>query len=140
MNTKQMNEYDTVREIATQAIRELLAARTGLPPTDDDVAKEYAARAEDARRFKDWSKRKFSSDDVTWCEVRAEVNRLIELHAPARGAEAVRVAQPGTETMEKALKQIRDECAKPSIFGLGRTALYDIAVCRSIRAEQRAKA
>jgi len=30
------------------------------------------------RRFKDWSKRGFNADDVTWCEVRAEVATLLE--------------------------------------------------------------
>lgn len=30
------------------------------------------------RRFKEWSKRGFSADDVTWCEVRAEVEKLLQ--------------------------------------------------------------
>lgn len=37
------------------------------------------------RRFKDWSQRGFSADDVTWCEVKADVIRLIEA-APAQAA------------------------------------------------------
>jgi predicted RNA-binding Zn-ribbon protein involved in translation (DUF1610 family) len=32
------------------------------------------------RRFKDWSKRGFGPDDVTWCEVKADVESLIALH------------------------------------------------------------
>ena len=31
-------------------------------------------------RFKDWSKRGFSADDVTWCEVKADVISLIDKH------------------------------------------------------------
>lgn len=31
------------------------------------------------RRFKDWSKRGFTSDDVSWCEVKANINELISL-------------------------------------------------------------
>ena len=30
------------------------------------------------RRFKEWSKRGFTADDVTWCEVRADVAVAIE--------------------------------------------------------------
>lgn len=30
------------------------------------------------RRFKDWSKRDFGPDDVTWCEVRADVVAIIK--------------------------------------------------------------
>jgi hypothetical protein len=30
------------------------------------------------RRFKDWNKRGFGPDDVTWCEVRADVVAAIE--------------------------------------------------------------
>jgi len=29
------------------------------------------------RRFKDWSKRKFTADDVTWCEVKADVLAIL---------------------------------------------------------------
>jgi len=31
-------------------------------------------------RFKEWSKRGFSADDVTWCEVKNEINQLITLY------------------------------------------------------------
>ena len=37
------------------------------------------------RRFKEWSKRGFSADDVTWCEVKADVLALIAV-APAAPA------------------------------------------------------
>lgn len=30
------------------------------------------------RRFKDWARRGFGPDDVTWCEVKAEVDGLIQ--------------------------------------------------------------
>lgn len=33
------------------------------------------------RRFKEWSLRGFGPDDVTWCEVKADVEKLIEIHA-----------------------------------------------------------
>lgn len=29
------------------------------------------------RRFKEWSKRGFTADDVTWCEVRADIMEII---------------------------------------------------------------
>ena len=35
------------------------------------------------RRFKDWSQRGFSAEDVTWCEVKADVIRLITATPPA---------------------------------------------------------
>ncbi len=35
------------------------------------------------RRFKDWSQRGFSAEDVTWCEVKADVIRLIAATPPA---------------------------------------------------------
>jgi hypothetical protein len=34
------------------------------------------------RRFKDWSQRKFSADDVTWCEVRADILEILQRHNP----------------------------------------------------------
>ncbi len=40
------------------------------------------------RKFKDWSRRNFGPDDVTWCEVKAEINRLISIHAIAPPAPA----------------------------------------------------
>lgn len=40
------------------------------------------------RRFKDWSKRGFGADDVTWCEVKADVVALIAAGAAERGAAA----------------------------------------------------
>ncbi|QRF55348.1 hypothetical protein [Variovorax paradoxus] len=35
------------------------------------------------RRFKDWSQRGFSAEDVTWCEVKADVIRLLATAPPA---------------------------------------------------------
>ena len=40
------------------------------------------------RRFKDWSKRGFGPDDVTWCEVKADVIALIATGAAESGAQA----------------------------------------------------
>jgi hypothetical protein len=36
------------------------------------------------RRFKEWSNRKFSADDVTWCEVKADVLAIIAAQAGAQ--------------------------------------------------------
>lgn len=33
------------------------------------------------RRFKDWNKRGFSADDVTWCEVKADIAAIIGINA-----------------------------------------------------------
>lgn len=35
------------------------------------------------RRFKEWSKRGFGPDDVTWCEVKADIVRLLATVAPS---------------------------------------------------------
>lgn len=43
------------------------------------------------RRFKDWSKRGFGPDDVTWCEVKADVMNLVAAASPANEAGAVAV-------------------------------------------------
>lgn len=44
------------------------------------------------RRFKDWSKRGFGPDDVTWCEVKADVIALI-----ASGGEALAAQSQGAQ-------------------------------------------
>jgi hypothetical protein len=55
---------------------EALAAPMGeeLPAPDEIVTALY-------RRFKEWSKRGFGPDDVTWCEVKADVVALISPYA-----------------------------------------------------------
>jgi hypothetical protein len=45
-----------------------------LPAPDEIVTALY-------RRFKDWSKRGFGPDDVTWCEVKADVVALVAPYA-----------------------------------------------------------
>lgn len=42
------------------------------------------------RRFKDWSRRGFGPDDVTWCEVKADVLRLMATGAPERSEDGLR--------------------------------------------------
>ena len=42
------------------------------------------------RRFKDWSKRGFGPDDVTWCEVKADVMQLVEGSATERVRDCIR--------------------------------------------------
>jgi hypothetical protein len=55
---------------------------------DDSRADEIVTQM--YRRFKDWSKRGFSADEVTWCEVKAEINQLITLHAETRSTQTVK--------------------------------------------------
>ncbi len=55
---------------------------------DDHRADEIVTQM--YRRFKDWSKRGFSADEVTWCEVKAEINQLITLHAETHPAAPVK--------------------------------------------------
>ena len=43
-----------------------------LPPT---AAEEIVTAL--YRRFKDWSKRGFGPEDVTWCEVKADIEKLL---------------------------------------------------------------
>jgi len=54
------------------------------------------------RRFKEWSKRGFGPEDVTWCEVRADVLAMIA-KANAEGAEGVR--HPGVATLADSLQR-----------------------------------
>ena len=44
-------------------------------PSERDPADEVVTAL--YRRFKDWSRRGFGPDDVTWCEVKADVERLV---------------------------------------------------------------
>lgn len=46
------------------------------PAVDPIVSKLY-------KKFKDWSQRGFTADDVTWCEVRGYVAELLNTHPPA---------------------------------------------------------
>jgi hypothetical protein len=50
------------------------------------------------RRFKGWSKRGFGPDDVTWCEVKADVLALIAAAAPVSQA----VEQPADDAEDAA--------------------------------------
>jgi hypothetical protein len=43
--------------------------------TDERVADAVVSRL--YRRFKDWSQRGFSAEDVTWCEVKADILAMI---------------------------------------------------------------
>jgi hypothetical protein len=52
------------------------------------------------RRFKDWSKRGFGADDVTWCEVKADVIALIA--AQSQGAQALPTARAGDPDVDAA--------------------------------------
>lgn len=47
------------------------------PAVDPIVSKLY-------RKFKEWSQRGFTADDVTWCEVRGYVAELMNTHPPAK--------------------------------------------------------
>lgn len=64
------------------------------------------------RRFKDWSQRGFGPDDVTWCEVRAELATLI--------------AQARAEERELCLNAIAALPAHPSpLVTLGHSQAHD---------------
>lgn len=60
------------------ALNQRLAVKEGKAGQwDDSRADEIVSSL--YRRFKEWSKRGFGPEDVTWCEVKAEINRLISL-------------------------------------------------------------
>jgi len=52
------------------------------PAVDPIVSKLY-------RKFKEWSQRGFTADDVTWCEVRGYVAELLNTTPPTTGAGGV---------------------------------------------------
>ncbi|QRF55785.1 hypothetical protein [Variovorax paradoxus] len=60
------------------------------------------------RRFKDWSQRGFSAEDVTWCEVKADVIRLITATAPA----AIPAA-PATDERSAFDAVYEEQCGRP---------------------------
>jgi hypothetical protein len=51
------------------------------------------------RRFKDWSKRGFGPDDVTWCEVKADVVAMLAAAPPPPA--------PSTDAREGEVEQLR---------------------------------
>jgi len=69
---------------------------------DDSRADEIVTQM--YRRFKDWSKRGFSADEVTWCEVKAEINQLISLYTTQQQRTLVGL-------MDEQTKKVLD-CAK----------------------------
>ncbi len=54
--------------------------RTTPNEVDEIVSRIY-------RRFKEWNKRGFGPDDVTWCEVKADIISIITSLAETRGDE-----------------------------------------------------
>jgi len=56
----------------------------GAAPIEEGPADEIVSRL--YRRFKDWSKRGFGPDDVTWCEVKADIEEMIRCVRPFSGA------------------------------------------------------
>jgi hypothetical protein len=44
-------------------------------PTADSILDQATTAI--YRQFKEWNRRKFSADDVTWCEVRSEIEKII---------------------------------------------------------------
>lgn len=65
------------RTAVAEIYRSNRAARgqLGAVPVTDSDADEIVTRL--YRRFKDWSRRGFGPDDVTWCEVKADVMAMI---------------------------------------------------------------
>jgi len=73
------NPTQTVRTADLIAASDFIrahAAPVGEAHIDEIMSRIY-------RRFKDWSQRKFSADDVTWCEVRADILAILSRHLPA---------------------------------------------------------
>lgn len=56
-------------------LRERRAAQVAVPSDTSADVDEIVTRL--YRRFKEWSKRGFGPDDVTWCEVKADVVAMI---------------------------------------------------------------
>jgi len=75
------------------------------------------------RKFKEWSQRGFTADDVTWCEVRGYVAELLNTHPPTatqvpEGWELVPV-EP-TPEMREAFHEAHEECENPEgVIGPG---------------------
>jgi hypothetical protein len=75
-------------------------------PVNGTAADEIVTRL--YRRFKDWSQRGFGPDDVTWCEVKADISEMIAHAVPAQSPDAERIAQLQYEAgMWKSLAEVR---------------------------------
>lgn len=53
------------------------------------------------RRFKEWSARGFTADDVTWCEVKSEIQDLIKAELAALRQENERLAKEYQDSEER---------------------------------------
>ena len=87
-----LEKHDHLKRMAVE-LRKLKAARAqGAEPVawDDPAVDPIVSKL--YRKFKEWSQRGFTADDVTWCEVRGYVAEL--LNARAQGAEPVAWVAP----------------------------------------------
>jgi hypothetical protein len=86
------------------------------PPLEPTGIDEIMTRI--YRRFKDWSERKFTADDVTWCEVKADVLKIIEART-----------KPELALLQALVKQYRIVVARhPGGFPEGRLSEIDSAL------------
>jgi len=93
-----------------QASLQIEAVIRAMPLPEDEQQTRHFKNGDEIitslyRRFKDWSKRGFSADDVTWCEVRAEVYSLINMPIPP-DAEALR---KDNERLRQRIAELEDE-------------------------------
>ena len=86
------------------------------------------------RRFKDWSKREFSADDVTWCEVKADVIALIASGGAAIAAQS-QGAQTAYEELLQAARDLRGELVVANALIERRTRERDEALAAQQAAE-----
>jgi hypothetical protein len=92
---KQADEDGVMCLVSRQAVDEAIAALQAPGQTasvGEDAADEIVTRL--YRRFKEWSKRGFGPEDVTWCEVKADVIALCQaarMPAPVADEPTVRV-------------------------------------------------
>jgi hypothetical protein len=97
-------EYHYIQDAMRAALEAALEATPPAPTSAVDVDGIITTLY---RRFKDWSKRGFGPDDVTWCEVKDEVTSLV---SAALKAQAPAMAVPG-EMVEQAVALVDNHIA-----------------------------
>ena len=83
------------------------------------------------RRFKDWSKRGFGADDVTWCEVKADVIALIAAGAAESGAPASSLTTVQCSCVAADRTPVCDDCGGQGRLIVGKHDLADHLAAQS---------
>lgn len=89
-----LSNFEETKTATSAGEADTTASVSGEARVDEIVTALY-------RRFKGWSKRGFGPDDVTWCEVKADVLALIAAAAPVSQA----VEQPADDAEDARIRE-----------------------------------